>query len=260
MTGSVDKDILVQNLLWTIFQSKRTELAPGIIFQTKGEVVSGPFRGMKIILQNSTGSDGDVLSKLLGVYEQQLHSTINAFAQKTYDAVVNVGCAEGFYAVGLSRLFPEAITYAFDIDPASQQICGMSARANGVERRVLVGGFCSPAELIRLHSLHKRMLCVVDCEGFELDLLDQPAIANALRQSDVIVECHDFLRHGVTEILSQRFAETHHVKSVASSGRDLSSFAFLRNLSDLERAILSLEMRPCVMNWLVCEAKDYIVN
>ncbi len=235
-------------------------MVPMVLNETKGEVASGPFKGMRLVLGKESHVEADILAKLLGIYEEELHSTMSDFARKSYDAIVTVDGGEGYYAVGFSRLFPNSITYGYESNPAVQEMCHAGAQANEIQGRLVVRGFCSADELAELRASHTRMLCLVDCEGFEPDLLDEPTVTDSLRHSDVIIECHDHLRPGVTDVLSQRFAATHNVKNILSSGRDLSPFPFLRHLSDIDRELLTLEMRPCVMNWLVCEAKDRAVN
>jgi len=65
-------------------------------------------------------------------------------------AVITVGCAEGYYAVGLARLFPQAAIFAFDTDPKAQLICRQTASLNQVDDRVTVMGACAPPVLLSL--------------------------------------------------------------------------------------------------------------
>jgi len=80
--------------------------------KTNSVVQSGPFAGMRLI-EGASWGDGDIAPKLLGVYEQELHGVFAKAAQRRYGAIVDVGSAEGFYAVGLARMFPGIKVYAF---------------------------------------------------------------------------------------------------------------------------------------------------
>jgi hypothetical protein len=254
MVSLNDRSQLIDWMFNAIVQTRRTELSQFVYDATGGIVASGPFAGMKILSQTSW-RDGDLLPKLLGTYEQELHVAVSYFASKTYDAVVNVGCAEGYYAVGLSRLFPQAPIFAFDINDDARKVCGTAAEANG-RTNLHVGRACYSESLKELSQHYKKMLCVVDCEGFELELLPQGLIAEHLKNSDLIIECHDCVKAGITDQLIRRFAETHDVVDVKAGGRNPNSFPFLQHLGDLDRWIMMWEGRPCVMNWLLCEAKD----
>jgi hypothetical protein len=61
-----------------------------------------------VILPNEISwGDGDQASKLLGLYEKELEPALETVVQSKPDAVIVVGCAEGFYALGLARLIPK---------------------------------------------------------------------------------------------------------------------------------------------------------
>ena len=70
--------------------------------RTGCSVTSGPFAGMRYI-DASFGSA--YIPKLLGTYEQELSNVLAGIIAKRPKAVVDVGAAEGYYAVGLARAF-----------------------------------------------------------------------------------------------------------------------------------------------------------
>src|SRR5438105_426555 len=70
-------------------------------------VLDGPFRGLRYPSASSLHSG--LLPKLLGTYEAELHGPIeHLLKSRTYGAVVDVGAAEGYYAVGFALRCPEA--------------------------------------------------------------------------------------------------------------------------------------------------------
>mgnify|MGYP001806115302 CR=1 FL=1 len=229
-------------------RSRRDKLTR-IIRQATGDVVAdGPFVGMRLLPVSSWG-DGDVAPKLLGSYEADLAPPLlEAVATQPKVAVV-VGCAEGYYAVGLARLLPESRLHAYDSDSRAQNACRAAAEANGVAGRVTVGGTCSAAGLAEMVA-DQTGLVVVDCEGCEAILLDGPALP-ALRRSWIIVECHDFLVPGVTELLSRRFAATHAIQRIDEGPRDPNRLALLRGWHSHDRWLAITEGRPITMHWLV---------
>jgi SAM-dependent methyltransferase len=168
-------------------------------------VASGPFQGMHYV-QESHGSR--LLPKLIGSYESCLHTIIAELAAMQPAVVVDVGCAEGYYAVGLARLLPNAVVFAFDTDPAAQDACRRLAVLNGVDRRVMVGGYCGHAALSALRLDGAALIC--DCEGYELELLD-PAVIPGLARAFILVELHDWLIPELSQTLYSRFAGTHNI-------------------------------------------------
>ena len=74
------------------------------------EVQAGPFKGMRYPQFKAKGST--MLGKLLGTYEGELADLITSLVKQPYDAVVDVGCAEGYYAVGLALKISTAKIFA----------------------------------------------------------------------------------------------------------------------------------------------------
>src|SRR5207248_1269922 len=115
-------------------------------------------------------------------------------------------------------------------------------------------GFCSTETLETLSRKSGRLLCVIDCEGYELDLLSPEFIERSGSSCDFIVECHDFVTPGLTEQLRDRFRKTHKVRLIEAGARDPNRFHFLRKYSDLDRWLAVWEKRPITMNWLICDS------
>ena len=213
------------------------------------EVRGGPFAGTVLPDQSSWG-DGDLATKLLGSYEAELHLAIAKAVERAPDMVINVGCAEGYYAIGLARLLPKATVHAFDLSADAQRVCAAAAHQNGVGERVRVQGECTAELLVTLTQGAKRALVVMDCEGAEAELLDAAAVAR-FGTCDVIVECHDFMNPVITPSLMVALSTTHRVETVTETARDGAMFPVLRSLNSLDRALMVNEFRPTVMNWLV---------
>ncbi len=57
---------------------------------------------------------------LLGTFEQELFDVISRIIEVKPKTIVNVGCAEGYYAVGLSRALPETNVIAFELIDAAR--------------------------------------------------------------------------------------------------------------------------------------------
>jgi hypothetical protein len=230
-------------------RARRADLCHAFV-QAHGPIVqAGPFAGMRLPLETSW-QDGDTLPKLVGCYEEELHEPLGAILRGGIDTVVNIGCAEGYYAVGLALRLPEATVHAFDLDESAQAICRLAAAENGVADRLRVEGGCTPAILQALLARGGRPLVLCDCEGAETELLD-PGAVPALGAADLVVECHDFLDRGITRTLIDRLSPTHRLALVTEGARDPNASPFLRGLGSLDRWLAVCEYRPETMHWLV---------
>lgn len=199
----------------------------------------------------------DIASKLLGTYEQELHPFLLKSRAKRYDCVVDIGCAEGYYAVWLGRLYENVQVVAYDINEDSRDACRENSILNNTTGILTLKSKCDTAELKSQCTYFKRPLVVCDCEGYELELFNEQATAAALSRSDVIIECHDFITAGTTETLKATFAHTHDVSVVYAGERNPNLFPFMQDIYDIDRWQAVCEHRPCVMNWIICESRQY---
>lgn len=215
-------------------------------------VQRGPFTGLHYPRHR-----GDIVhaAKLLGSYERELHDAVSVFVARAPRLVVNIGSGDGYYVVGVARLLPLAAVIAVDPDPLAQRACAATAVTNRVGARV--------SHLVRLDAdglgalldtSDAGALAVVDCEGFEDELLD-PARAPALARTDLLVETHDFARAGVTARLTERFAPTHDVRRIEVAARDVRDFPELASLPDTVARGLVDEFRHHPQSWLACTAR-----
>ncbi|AMB45164.1 class I SAM-dependent methyltransferase [Methylobacterium sp. AMS5] len=232
----------------------RTRINNIVIDATRSVVQRGPFSGMKLINKFSWG-DGDISTKLLGMYEQELHAGICRLSAESYNVIVDVGCAEGFDAVGLARIFDKINLHAFDLNPQALNVAREAAEVNGVLERIRFEAECTPAHLIQLSEEHHRGLAIIDCEGYELELLCRSDVASALRKFDFIIECHDFINGNITPGIFAHYLPTHNIEIVWAGGRNPNEYPILANLTDPERWGLVNENRMCRQHWLLMEAK-----
>lgn len=176
-------------------------------------VKNGIFKGMRYPSADAVGSV--LLPKLLGSYEKELEDVFAEILHKDYGAIVDVGCAEGYYAVGLALRFPKARVYAFDTNKYAQKLCHEMARLNGVDGRLAIGGLLDESALLAL-PLSGPALIITDCEGYEKQLFT-PRVVAALARHDVLIEVHDLFDMEISAVLRERFKDTHNLRVIESS-------------------------------------------
>ncbi len=224
-------------------------IAEALKAQNGGKVLSGPFAGMTYV---SGAAEGALAPRLLGSYEAELHPYLEAFARDGADCVIDVGCAEGYYAVGLARLFPAAKVFAYDRNPVALDACREMARLNGVEDRVIVQGNFTPERFQDFAGLN--CLVIMDVEGAEDELL-RPDLAPALAGMRLIVETHDGARPGVRQRVYDRFADTHEIVQLNPCPRTQPLPDFLSGASQLDQLLAHWEFRSSPTPWLVMTPK-----
>ncbi len=211
----------------------------------------GPFKGMEFLAESSEGCH---VAKLLGTYEQPIHSYINSITKASYQRVINVGCAEGYYAIGLALLMKEVEVLAYDTNRAAQEACDQLAAKNEIQDRISTFGELTPSDLT--DSLLNESLIFCDIEGAEIDLLN-PDLAPALKHVDILVESHECLVPGVTGTLKSRFEETHDIHEVVDDGMRVVECPpdWFNEFSHLDQLLATWEWRSGPTPWLFMQKK-----
>ena len=223
-----------------------------------GAFLAGPFRGM-LYCPHSCGSS--LPPKLVGSYEKELHNHLELLLKNRYDRIVNIGCGEGYYAVGcaLRSSADRTAVYAYDIDQRARECASYLAQLNHVENRISISALCDHAQFERLGR--GRSLIVCDIEGAEIDLLD-PGAVPMLNGSDIVVEVHERPdTPNVTHTLLQRFSRSHSTCYVTASERTDEDTSYVPRVWPLKwRRSAVDEHRRYGLGWLVMRSRMYLCN
>src|SRR5947208_14457083 len=101
--------------------------------RTRCRVRLGPFAGMRYA-QNSVGSA--YLPKLLGIYERELTLHVEAICRGTPSLIVDLGTAEGYYAVGVAVRNPQARDVGVALDTRGREALEQMSVLNGSADRL----------------------------------------------------------------------------------------------------------------------------
>lgn len=217
---------------------------------TGGRVPKGPFAGMRYI-HNAVGSA--YVPKLLGIYERELNPFIEQACDLNFPLIIDIGAAEGYYAIGMALRNPRARVIAFEMEEKGRNALKEMAELNGVLSRVEIRAKCEPEDLVQILANSERALILCDAEGDEEILLNAettPTLAHAC----LLVEMHEFISLGITDRVTKRFASTHSVRRIWQEDRHPSDLPFatlgtrLLPRSYLDWAVS--EWRPERMSWL----------
>ena len=219
-------------------------LAQSVLERHDGIVQRGPFAGMRYLAQPSEGA---LIARLLGIYEASLTPVIERIIAGGYGQVLDIGSAEGYYAVGLALRMPAARILAYEIDPRARALLASLAQQNGVGDRIERHEECTHASFDICHDAKSVVIC--DIEGAEDQLLD-PEAAPGLREADILVETHPGLARGVTQRLQARFAHSHRITQLGRAVDSASLPDWMAGLDDMDRLVALWEWRSAPTPWL----------
>lgn len=199
---------------WTVAQWHRDDAQ--VIRALGTTVAAGPFAGMRYLDAASGSALGP---KLAGTYELEIADTLEAAIAEEPTLVLNAGCAEGYYAIGLLKRLPAARCIAWDRSEQARGRTEQLASINGVAERLELRAEATATAIQDCLGDAQRVLIICDIEGGELEVLDPTEAPQLRRCTTIIAELHEHLRPGLTGMLTERFKPSHHVELINSRPR-----------------------------------------
>ena len=222
-----------------------------ILEEFRWKIAAGPFAGMRYI-SNSCGST--LAPKIIGCYERELHHVIEDVIAGGYDRIIDLGCAEGYYAVGLAWRTGVPVT-AFDNHPDARRHLEELAELNSARDLIDIEASCGWEDFATFQD--EKVFLICDIEGAEGDLLD-PEQAPALLDFDLLVEVHDGPQSShLHDLLVERFRNTHSIESIDYTGRDQADAGAASWVRSPKFRLAAVDEKRCLgLKWLVMRKED----
>ncbi len=231
----------------------RRRLSRKIFTQLGGVVRYGPFAGLRW-LNNPKWGQSEQGVMMLGLYEQEVLTALTG-APDRYRVFVDVGAADGYYAVGLLHSGKVERSVAFEAIPECREAIKLLAAENGVAEKISVFGIASEHfanELAEQGIISSETMFLIDIEGAEFKVLSKE-VFGFLKDSLIVVETHAHIYpdpQGELDRLIERASETHTVTSWLPGARNPWTIKELDKFTEIDRWILCSEGRVEVQQWL----------
>jgi hypothetical protein len=208
-------------------------------------VLDGPFKGMRYPSLHSKCSV--MAPKIIGSYESELLEVVNSVPSKGYDIIIDIGCAEGYYAVGFALTSEKSSIYAYDIDNEALNLCSEMAQLNGVSNKIKLANKFSPNDLLKIDK-NKKTFILCDCEGFEKQLFTKETVPYLIN-TDLLIEMHDIFDDTISATVLPLFSTSHELKILKSHNPNPSLYSILNSYNDEEKELILSEKRDGPMTW-----------
>ena len=218
------------------------------ILNISNKVQNGPFKGMIYDCENYWGN---LYPKLLGSYESELHDIINRLVKVKFNNIINVGSAEGYYAIGFALKSNVDEIIAVDPFRNSKKEINSLIRKNKIKKKINFK-FCLSSKRLS-NWIKTKTLILMDCEGSEAGYLKITSSTN-FHKAHILCEIHDFSDHpNIGSDLINRFNRTHQIQIIKQEKRQLDKYRTVGNLSENEMINLLDEDRPKNNYWIYFE-------
>lgn len=252
---SLRSETLIRNKKRKAYSDRIARLVSELEQDGGYEVLGGMFAGTKYInLKLKESVPSAILPKLVGSYEDEINDFWEQIFTKDYPQFIDVGCAEGYYAVGFGLKNKKAKIYAYDLNEDAQNLCKQMAEANDFSDRIDVQAELDHQEMKELLATDGTLI-MMDCESCEAELLD-PAKVPQLQKTDILVEIHDFMNPLISTLIQERFAATHNIQKKQSiPQKDIKKYSLLESWPEEDARLALSEFRPAIMEWYYLTVK-----
>ena len=235
---------------------RRSRISKEIFHQCSETVQYGPFTGLKLT-SNTWWGGNDLGSMCIGLYEKELLEFFHSDYLKDRDTFIDIGAADGYYAIGLlnSKRIKKAV--CFELTSEGRDTINQNWNLNGKPGNIEIKGdvfkdFKSNVKTIDF----KRTIVLIDIEGSEFLFLNTEVL-KILKNAVIAIEIHnwipDFMNTYTTFI--RKASQFFDIEILERQERNTLMFEELRSLTDDNRLLLTSEARPCVMRFLILKPK-----
>ena len=239
---------------------RRIALSKLISRRLGGVVRYGPFAGLKIRLEATWGA-GDRAGMLLGLYEKEVVEVV-ADALRERPIFIDIGAADGYYAVGVLKAKLAEHSIAFEMNSKARGSIAALAALNDATERLTIHGAAGAGSLAALATelsvgSFERCVVLCDIEGAEAEVLDDQAL-ELLSRAVIVIELH---RSGmlsetdVEALLRKRAAGLFDIESFTVGARAPLQIPEIAQLSEDDQWLICSEGRGYRQTWLVLRPK-----
>ena len=247
----------------TALDKRKLWLVDHLFKISNDKVMSGPFKGMKLLKKSSWDKkiyefNPDLSSKIVGCYEQEVQSKIvelQKINKKKY--FINFGAGEGYFALGVlySGFFEQSI--AFEITDESRNIMIENSKINKLDNRLSIKYAANSSFLKDILDSGKKLddiFILSDIEGAEFEIFNDDNLSKLIN-CNLIIEFHRHPIDDENKKFREKLNKYFKVSLLSTSNRSFSDISLLKELNDDDRWLIASENRPYLMNWFVCTPK-----
>jgi hypothetical protein len=220
----------------------------------KGKVIYGPFKGLFLNAETWWGRS-DLGAQCLGLYELEILDLISN--SNPFDVFIDIGAADGYYAVGMLHSQMAKKVICFESSEAGRVAIKKTWKVNNNIGRLEIFAEANQLTIKNIaNEFTNKTLVLIDIEGNEFSLLNREIIA-LLKNCEMIIEIHNWVDNFELKYknLLTTLNDFFHITLISPIERNTTNLSELRSFTDDNRLLLTSERRPCLMRFLYLAPK-----
>ena len=216
-----------------------------------GTVKYGPFTGLKLD-KNTWWGKLDLGSQCLGLYEKEILDQIDLIDPNKYKTFIDIGAADGYYAVGMLTSKRAKKTICFEQEKKGRETILSKWENNGSTGELIIFGEANTKSLSDINPNDlKNSIALIDIEGGEFDFLNFDTL-KVLSSCLIFIEIHNWVDNFPKKYASflKDASKFFNIEIINHTDRRTIHLQELRDFTDDNRLLLTSERRPCLMRFL----------
>ncbi len=243
---------ILESIEKALVKLRRKRVSKFIYSLHDGIISDGKFKGLRLTADTNT-SIGALGLKVLGLYEKEIIDYIANL--KSFDTLINLGAADGFYPLGLLKAKKISKAICFEMTEAGRKSILQNAQMNGLSDKIEIFNKATNTSLRDLTKKENigRALIICDIEGGEFQYINKEDFL-LFKNSTWVIELHDRvlgldkkIRENLISIVPSIFTPL----ILKSSPVNWSENEILEDLSDNDRALVLSAGRKKIGEWLI---------
>ena len=209
-------------------------------------VQNGIFKNLKLNHEISWGK-ADIASKVYGFYENKIQEKLKYIKKPI---LIDIGAADGFFAVGSLKSKICDFCYAFEETKKSRENLYTTAEINNVKNNLSIMGAVTKDNFFSLlpseiDFSQTTILC--DIEGGEFNFFTDE-ILKKIKHSNIIIEIH-YNKNNLEIDLLKRVKKYFDVSIIIDNDKSVENILELHSLNDIDRNLITCEGRSYIGKW-----------
>jgi hypothetical protein len=247
----------LENFRTETVSERKSRVSKEMFEYCNGVVKYGPFTGLKLT-SNTWWGGNDLGSMCFGLYEKELLDFLNSKYIENRDIFIDIGAADGYYAIGLLLSKRVKSALCFELTRHGRDTINLNWNLNDRPGAIEIKGDVFTDFKNSVSNIDfKKTTVLIDIEGAEFSFLNNE-ILKILQNAVVAIEIHNWIPNFIdlySEFLKNA-SGFFDIEILTRHERETLIFDELLSLTDDNRLLLTSESRPCVMRFLVLKPKN----